>query len=277
MQSFFQSCATATFFTFTNDDYYATVFYCTPCVIHGFLQLVNVNIFRITTARSNNYICRFINFYAINFIYKFTSFNVSTIPIASKDFYEFFFSIKNCVEQEEFMFFSEKTHAFHLVIIHRVTVQFAKLRVRAHHQAVISAYSFHCRYARENSLTTTAEPCKEVVYDSTGHNNQVHITDKFINPNGSTKRGFTKIFKVVCCVAITVIHGQAFSNIFTNCFYHFFISHFAMSTKSENNTHIFVFNAELVHFIYQHRHKVKAISYASGIIANERNFLTWFN
>ena len=47
---------------------------------------------------------------------------------------------------------------------------------------------------------------EEMMYDGTGHNNQVHITDKFINPNGSTKRGFTKIFKIVCCVAVTVIH-----------------------------------------------------------------------
>ena len=50
-----------------------------------------------------------------------------------------------------------------------------------------------------------------------------------------------------------------------------------MCTQGEDDVHIFIFDAELIHLIDEDRHEIKAVCDAGRIVADESNFLARFN
>ena len=124
-QSFFQSGTAATFFTFAEDNNYAAILNSTPGIIHRLLQLINIDILRITAAAGNNYIRRLADRHAINLFHKFAGLKMCFIPVTGKNLQELLLSIQNRMEQEHLVLFGKKTHARDLIIVYRITMQLA--------------------------------------------------------------------------------------------------------------------------------------------------------
>ena len=124
-QCLFQSGTSAAFFAFTENNDYAAILNSTPGIIHRLLQLINIDILRITAAAGNNYIRRLADRYAINLLDKFAGLKMCFIPVTGKNLQELLLCIQNRMEQEHLMLFSKKTHALNLIIVYRIAMQLA--------------------------------------------------------------------------------------------------------------------------------------------------------
>ena len=105
----------------------------------------------------------------------------------------------------------------------------------------------------------------------------VAVADPFVDQHRGKAAGGTEIFKVFRDLGVAVEHFDAGSYFFTNAFYHFLVGHKAVGTQAEHDLHVLVGNPQFVHFVYQHRHKVKAVGYPGGIVANESHGLARFD
>ncbi len=129
----------------------------------------------------------------------------------------------------------------------------------------------------ENSLTAAAVSAEVMVNDRTCQDNVVDVAEMLIDPNRSSAGSRTEVLKVFLLVAETVVHLQTRSNVLANCLNHFFLCHRTMCTQGEDDVHIFIFDAELIHLIDEDRHEIKAVCDAGRIVADESNFLARFN
>ncbi|MPM53638.1 hypothetical protein SDC9_100407 [bioreactor metagenome] len=114
-----------------------------------------------------------------------------------------------------------------------------------------------------------------MVYNRSGQNNVVNITNKLIDPDRGTKRCITEILEIILSLGITVEHFDAACNFFTNAFDHFFVRHQPVRAQRKNNAHIFIFNAELVQFINQNRHEIEAVSDTRRVVTDKGHCLAW--
>ena len=104
----------------------------------------------------------------------------------------------------------------------------------------------------------------------------VTVTDPFVNKNRSKAAGCTKVFKVFRYLGITVEHFQTPGYFCAHAFHHFLVSHETVGAQAEHDLHVLVGDAQLVHFIHQHRHKVEAVGYAGRVVTDEGQGLARF-
>ena len=197
--------------------------------------------------------------------------------ITGKHFEELMLRIQDGVKQEERASFCEESDTFHLVFIAGVARGLAEAGCRIEHEAVVNADRFHGSAARENSLATAAVTAKVMMNDRARQNDMVDVAEVLIDPNRCSARSRTEVLEVFLLIAEAVVHLQTRSNILAHSFDHFFFGHRAVRAEREDNVHIFVFDAELIHLVDENRHKVEAVCDACRVIADEGNLLARFD
>ena len=137
------------------------------------------------------------------------------------------------------------------------------------HEAVVHAHGFHRGAPGENCLAAAAVAREVVVHDGARHDDVVYVADMFVDPHGRAAARGAEVFKVFLLGAGAVVHLKARGDVFPDGFHHFFVGHVAVGAQREEDVHVFVFDAQLIHFVNEHRHEVKAVGDAGGIVADE--------
>lgn len=197
--------------------------------------------------------------------------------VTGKHLEELVLRVQDGVKQKEEASLSEKCHPFHLVFVAGIAGRFAEACCRIQHKAVVHTNRFHGCAARQNGFAAATVSAEVMVNDRTSQDNVVDVAEMLIDPNRSSAGSRTEVLKVFLLVAETVVHLQTRSNVLANCLNHFFFCHRTMCPQGEDDVHIIIFDAELIHLIDEDRHEIKAVCDAGRIVADESNFLARFN
>ena len=177
--------------------------------------------------------------------------------------------VENGVEEEEGAALRKERHTFHLVVVAGVAFHAAEAGLFGKHVAVVHADRFHRGAARKDGLSAAAVAGEVVVNDRTREEDVVDMAEFLVDPDGSAERRRAEVFKVVLVGRDAVVHLDAAGNFGAHFLFHLFGRHGAVRAEREDDLHVFVRNAELIHLVDENRHEDFAVGDAGRIVADE--------
>ena len=182
---------------------------------------------------------------------------------------ELVLGVENGVEEEEGAALRKERDPFHLVFVAGVPLRDAEARLFVEHEAVVDAHGLHGGAARKNGLAAAAVAREVVVHDRPGEDHVVDVAEFLVNPDGRAAGSVAEVFEVFRLRGDGIEHAKARGDFLAHLLDHLFVRHFAVRAEREDDLHVFVGDAEAVHFVHEHGHEVKAVRDARRIVADE--------
>ena len=233
------------------------------------MHLVDVDVLGVAAAACDNEVGFLRDDAAVDLVHKLAGFLVRGDVVAREHSEELVLGVENRVKEKERAALGEKRHAFHLVFVAGVAGGKPEACVLVEHKAVIDAYRFHRGAPGENGLSAAAVTGEVVVHDGAGEDHVIDVADVFVKPHRGAARGGAEVLEVFLLGAGAVVHLEARGNVLAHGFDHFFVRHVAVGAERKDDVHVFVFDTQLIQFVDQNRHEVKAVGNAGGVVADK--------
>ena len=97
----------------------------------------------------------------------------------------------------------------------------------------------------------------------------VDVAEFLVNPDGGAAGSVAEVFEIFRLRGDGIEHAKARGYVLTHLLDHFLVRHLAVRAERKDDLHVFVGDAETIHFVDEHGHEVEAVRDARRVVADE--------